>query len=150
MAGNISADIVVYRGRREDPKWIDNESSTSYLSRQPQFLHTKIKSENFSTLCTVRADTSQIIKKKHDGPKGTYYTQEYDIVLSCGLTELKARLCWKNNKVRSAFCLECCCIDVVVGTRKMVFSLNSICVRFSDDYSRGPATIVYEDEGALP
>lgn len=98
VAGNISADIVVYRGRREDPKWIDNES------------------KNFSTLCTVRADTSQIIKKKHRGPKGIYYTQEYDIVLSCGLTELKARLCWKDNK----------------GQEKW-----------------GPATIVYQDEGAL-
>lgn len=80
LLDSISADIVVYSGNLKDPRWMDKDP------------------KSFSTLCTIHADTSRVTKKECKGPQGIYYTQKYDIVLSCGLTELKARISWKDNK----------------------------------------------------
>lgn len=53
--------------------------------------------EVFTRLCTIQADTSQIARKPKKGTIGDYYTQEFDIVLLCGLTELQAQLRWFEN-----------------------------------------------------
>lgn len=58
----------------------------------------------FSTLCSVEADTSQISKTLQPIRSATvlegrrrlqvYYKIQFDIVLSFGLTELKAQIAW--------------------------------------------------------
>ena len=81
-------------------------------------------SESFSTLCTIHADTSRVAKKECKGPQGIYYTQKYDIVLSCGLTELKARISWKDNKVRSVFFLGFIKLMSPQGQEKWYYPLH--------------------------
>lgn len=51
----------------------------------------------FTELCTVEADTSRVPKIPRQGPNGDYYVLDYDIVMSFGLTELKAQICWIEN-----------------------------------------------------
>jgi hypothetical protein len=52
--------------------------------------------DNFQVLCTIKADASQLLQDVEPcyGPLGIYYQRDYDIVLSFGLTELKAQLSW--------------------------------------------------------
>ncbi|GJE96026.1 heat shock protein 70 family protein [Phanerochaete sordida] len=75
----ISTEVKCYRGSRQNPCWTDLEPHA------------------FETLCTIQADTSSVAKQKQIGSRGIYYTQQVDIVLSCGLTELKAQLAWIEN-----------------------------------------------------
>jgi hypothetical protein len=51
----------------------------------------------FSTLCTVEADTSQVPRMPRYGSQGVYYRIDFDVILSFGLTELKAQLSWTVN-----------------------------------------------------
>jgi hypothetical protein len=54
----------------------------------------------YSTLCCVKADTTELCKtlRPQIGVEGEiYYRLDYDVVLSLGLTELKAHICWKEN-----------------------------------------------------
>ncbi|KIM71905.1 hypothetical protein PILCRDRAFT_93667 [Piloderma croceum F 1598] len=54
----------------------------------------------FATLCTVEADTSQLINatRPHRGQGGVlFYEQIFSVVLLFGLTELKAQLCWMED-----------------------------------------------------
>ena len=56
--------------------------------------------EMFSTLCTVKADMSQLasVLKPQRGRGGAIYYQHYfDIVLLFGLTELKAQISWTEH-----------------------------------------------------
>lgn len=54
--------------------------------------------ECFTSLCTVFADTSAVARTPKRGRLGTtYYTQAFDLVLMCGLTELQAQIRWKEN-----------------------------------------------------
>ncbi|KAH9847715.1 hypothetical protein C2E23DRAFT_484151 [Lenzites betulinus] len=75
----MSAEIICYRGKNEDPHWVDLEP------------------ECFTTLCTIFADTSQVVKTPHKGRMGTHYSQSFDVVLVCGLTELQAQIRWMEN-----------------------------------------------------
>jgi hypothetical protein len=47
----------------------------------------------------VHADTSEIVKalKPRKGQGGTYYRLEFEMVMSFGLTELKAQIAWLEN-----------------------------------------------------
>lgn len=55
----------------------------------------------FTTLCKVVADISQLNKdlktKQSQGDLPPHYEISYDIVLSFGLTELKAQIAWKED-----------------------------------------------------
>jgi hypothetical protein len=62
----------------------------------------------FSTLCTIEADTSQISEtlEPHRSRMAlagrqrivqTYYRMQFDIILSFGLTELKAQIAWMED-----------------------------------------------------
>lgn len=55
----------------------------------------------YSTLCHVEADTSALSAGLNAQPRRknrqAYYKMEYDIILSFGLTELKAQICWKER-----------------------------------------------------
>ncbi|PPQ91319.1 hypothetical protein CVT25_006568 [Psilocybe cyanescens] len=52
----------------------------------------------YSTLCLVTADTSKLPMHPHFrcNSKSVYYQVLYDIILSFGLTELKAQIAWKD------------------------------------------------------
>ncbi|PSR75177.1 hypothetical protein PHLCEN_2v9267 [Hermanssonia centrifuga] len=78
---SLTSSVMCYRGKTKGPKWRDMEPDL------------------FAVLCTIRADTSRVAKRKKKGPRGTYFTQDYKIVLLCGLTELKAQLSWIENGV---------------------------------------------------
>ncbi|EGN92781.1 hypothetical protein SERLA73DRAFT_116909 [Serpula lacrymans var. lacrymans S7.3] len=76
---NIATEIVCYRGEALSPRWTDTEPAM------------------FSTLCTVRADTSKVSKNlsPQKGFAGLqFYRQEFSIILMFGLTELKAQISW--------------------------------------------------------
>ncbi|KAI0824355.1 hypothetical protein BC628DRAFT_1322727 [Trametes gibbosa] len=77
----MSAEIICYRGKKEDPRWVDLEP------------------ECFTTLCTIFADTSEVAKTPRKGRNGTHYSQSFDVVLVCGLTELQAQIRWVENGV---------------------------------------------------
>ena len=53
----------------------------------------------YSILCYVQADLSHIPKyaKTSLMDKGRYYRIDFDVVLSLGLTEVKAYIAWKEN-----------------------------------------------------
>ncbi|VDB95850.1 unnamed protein product [Peniophora sp. CBMAI 1063] len=77
----IDCEVACYRGDRS-PKWTDEEP------------------ELFSTLCTISADASRIPKSFRGGARGDYCRQDYVVVLSFGLTELKAHLTWMEKGVK--------------------------------------------------
>ena len=55
---------------------------------------------NYSRLCKVMADLSTMPLTPRKNPAGeTYYKAVYDIVLSFGLTELKAQIAWLDENV---------------------------------------------------
>ena len=52
----------------------------------------------YSTLCRVEADTSRLsIPPKMSTHRMQYYEIKFEILLSLGLTELKAHICWQEN-----------------------------------------------------
>ena len=53
----------------------------------------------YSVLCYVQADLSHIPKypKTSLVDKGHYYRIDFDVVLSLGLTEIKAYIAWKES-----------------------------------------------------
>ncbi|KAJ7073103.1 hypothetical protein C8F01DRAFT_268957 [Mycena amicta] len=77
----INVDILRYQGTYQDPQWLD------------------VDSENYSTLCTVHAETFTLAQTLRPlfGTKGVYYQLDFDVVLSFGKTELKAQIAWKQN-----------------------------------------------------
>lgn len=55
----------------------------------------------YSTLCHIEADMSALTRslsaRKKLNTLQLYYQMDYDVVLSFGLTELKAHISWKEN-----------------------------------------------------
>lgn len=99
---HISSEVACYRGHRKNPTWMDLEPGMYQLSaRNKALILMCYPLESFSTLCTIHADTSRVAKQKRQGVNGVYYTQTFDIVLSCGLTEMKAQISWKENVSRT-------------------------------------------------
>ncbi|KAI0690376.1 hypothetical protein BC835DRAFT_1417868 [Cytidiella melzeri] len=78
---SIRAEIMCYRGKHKDPQWMD------------------VEPELFSVLCTIHADCSKVKKHRHIGPNGVCYRLSYEVVLSFGLTEMKAQIRWLDNGV---------------------------------------------------
>ncbi|KAH9933533.1 hypothetical protein B0H21DRAFT_699461 [Amylocystis lapponica] len=72
----ISMEILCYKGDSPNPQWTDSEPSM------------------FSTLCSVKADISHVPRVPLLGPKSTYHSQDFSVLLSFGMTELKAQLSW--------------------------------------------------------
>ncbi|KAF9222352.1 hypothetical protein BS17DRAFT_767970 [Gyrodon lividus] len=72
----VEVDITSYRGSLAQPSWMDTER------------------DQFSTLCTVRADTSKLAKTLSGkrSPEGSlYYAIDIRVILMFGLTELTAQ-----------------------------------------------------------
>jgi hypothetical protein len=79
----VEVGIMSYRGLLPKPDWMDIERSL------------------FSTLCTIRADTSKIAEKltpKRSAEGSTYYAMEIKVILLFGLTELKAVISWEDGE----------------------------------------------------
>jgi len=77
---HIDADVDCYRGKAKQPCWVDKEP------------------EMFHTLCTLSADTSSVARTRSLNPRGEpYYTQGYNVILYCGLTEMKAQISWMQD-----------------------------------------------------
>ncbi len=51
----------------------------------------------YTPLCTIRADTSNVPRMPRESSNGTYFVQVYNIVLQCGLAELKAQISWTED-----------------------------------------------------
>ncbi|KAF8441288.1 hypothetical protein L210DRAFT_3611856 [Boletus edulis BED1] len=86
QVGCNSLDIAItsYRGPLEQPTWMDNER------------------DQFSTLCTVRADITKLAKSlspKRSVEGSLYFALEIKIILLFGLTELTAQVSWMENGV---------------------------------------------------
>ncbi len=62
----------------------------------PAILSIKIM---YSLLCHVHADLSRVPKLPRASTfgKSKYYAANFEVVLSLGLTELKAHICWQEN-----------------------------------------------------
>jgi hypothetical protein len=52
----------------------------------------------YSTLCVVKGDTTELCKSLRPRvDAATFYKIDYVVVLTLGLTELKAHICWEEN-----------------------------------------------------
>ncbi|THU77589.1 hypothetical protein K435DRAFT_702024 [Dendrothele bispora CBS 962.96] len=72
--------IRCYRGKQQIPKWIDDDAS------------------NYPVLCRVKTDVQIPARRLSNRITGEiYYKISYWIVLSFGLTELKAQAAWMEN-----------------------------------------------------
>ncbi|KAG9309464.1 hypothetical protein JVU11DRAFT_10433 [Chiua virens] len=85
--GIMTASILCYRGTLSDPHWTDSDG------------------ESFSTLSTVRFDLREAAKtltpKKKVAGQGTYYSLDFDVIISFGSTEFSAQVAWKVNGVET-------------------------------------------------
>ncbi|KAJ6626671.1 hypothetical protein B0H10DRAFT_1998098 [Mycena sp. CBHHK59/15] len=91
--------ILRYLGKDEDPRWTDINPGESFHKRTG--VNLRSQPGKYSVVCTVHADTSQIANtlKPCVGLRRIYYRLNIDVVLSFGLTELKAQISWVENGV---------------------------------------------------
>ncbi|KAJ6458053.1 hypothetical protein C8R47DRAFT_1163706 [Mycena vitilis] len=75
---HFSTELWTYRGRG-DPRWMD------------------IDPEHYRLACKIEADTSRLPKYPRQAGKRTYFEFTFEVVLSFGLTELKAEIAWMEN-----------------------------------------------------
>ncbi|KAJ7024693.1 hypothetical protein C8F04DRAFT_1131082 [Mycena alexandri] len=80
---SVKIQIRCYRGQDPNPRWTD------------------VDPEQYSVLCTVHADTAKIAQTLpyKFGANGAYYCLDIDVVLSFGLTELKAEITWDEDGI---------------------------------------------------
>ena len=107
---SVSVEILCFRGQRENPRWMDIDPGALVVHRPKTLLDSPpplCQLEMYSTLCAVQADTSLLSESLEPRwtrleeviglPRSQYYKMEFDIILSFGLTELKAQVCWEEN-----------------------------------------------------
>ena len=59
---------------------------------------TRFGSDQYKTLCTIDADTSVLNRTlKRTTGAVPHFRIDYDVVISFGLTELRAEICWMEN-----------------------------------------------------
>jgi len=77
---NFISKIIAYRGKPDNPpEFVDQEK------------------DSFFTLCDISAPSQEIPHVLCDGPEGQYYRWGYEVILSFGLTELRAQLAWWDD-----------------------------------------------------
>ncbi|TBU36898.1 hypothetical protein BD309DRAFT_1084974 [Dichomitus squalens] len=100
---SIIVDVLCYRGRSAQPKWVDVEPGKSDLYSDIGGPCANAipcaPPEYYTPICTVSADTSRVSKVARNGPDGLYYLQEFKIVLLCNSTELQAQIGWVDGGV---------------------------------------------------
>ncbi|KAJ7905200.1 hypothetical protein B0H13DRAFT_1716733 [Mycena leptocephala] len=80
----FSTDLWTYRGRADDPQWVD------------------VEPDHYQTVCKIEADTSRLTKyptRRRGVPNSTFFELKFDVILSFGLTELKAQIAWLENGI---------------------------------------------------
>ncbi|KAJ7463971.1 hypothetical protein FB451DRAFT_1264345 [Mycena latifolia] len=80
---HFSTDLYTYRGQG-DPQWVD------------------IDPELYRVICKIEANTTRLLKyvtRRRNVTNSDFYELDFDVVLSFGLTELKAQIAWKENGV---------------------------------------------------
>ena len=91
--------ISCYRGTNATPRWKDVDSGQFCIYWCDFSTDILLSPENYSQLCIITADL-QPLAVHTTNPAGTsFYKVELDIVLSFGLTELKAQIAWRDKKV---------------------------------------------------
>ena len=88
--------VMCYRGSQKKPSWIDSDPG-KYAFFEIQRLIYLFLAANFTTLCEMQVDLSEIPKITKRNAGKTYYTIEYDLVLVFGLTEFQAQVRWLEN-----------------------------------------------------
>jgi len=114
-----------------NPQWVDEEPGTNrlqVLSITSDAWYAQI-SELFSTACKIHCDTSEVAEKlpalKNIKDGRIHYTLDFDIVLSFGLTELKAQISWKDINVRLHHLIFFCFYpDINSGVRTKVLTAS--------------------------
>jgi hypothetical protein len=56
--------------------------------------------DHYQTVCKIEADTSRLTKyptRRRGVPNSTFFELKFDVILSFGLTELKAQIAWLEN-----------------------------------------------------
>ncbi|KAJ6473427.1 hypothetical protein C8R47DRAFT_1145478 [Mycena vitilis] len=77
---HFSTALWTYRGLG-DPRWMD------------------IDPEHYRLACKIEADTSRLPKYPRQAGKRTYFEFTFEVVLSFGLTELKAEIAWMESGI---------------------------------------------------
>lgn len=90
---------MCYRGSQSNPTWIDTDPGACSSLFIPLLFNSQTsQSANFTILCQLEADLSQIPKTANRNPAGNmYYTIRYGLVLIFGLTEIQAQLQWLED-----------------------------------------------------
>ncbi len=91
-----SASIICYKGDDVNPRWMDVDARKE-LRDARDFIADTALLDLYVPLCTIAADTSKVYKKPQRAAEGKYFVQEYDIVLMCGSTEMRAFISWMEN-----------------------------------------------------
>jgi hypothetical protein len=102
----ISTPIVCYRGKADmkmtGTHFVDKDPSKCFHLTCGIRSSLNGQSGMYSLLCFVRGDLSRVPKlpRASSFSREKYYAATFDVVLSLGLTETKAHVCWMEN-VRS-------------------------------------------------
>lgn len=113
----VDIELLRYRGSSQLPMWLDNEPSEDFLFL-PHFLpspssvamptnHNLTTKDLYSSLCTIKADTQRLCQLSGRDPTTGMYKIEFELLLSFGLTELKAQMCWQED-VSAQFSVSGC------------------------------------------
>lgn len=77
---SVSSKVIVYRGNLDfPPEFIDQGKNC------------------FFTLCNISGRLKGVQGVKFHGPNGVFYSQEVELIISFGLTELNAQLAWQHD-----------------------------------------------------
>jgi hypothetical protein len=100
LLDTITVPIMCYRGESiNSEQWMDKEKCkiSCYFSifKQTQY---RTCAAMYSTLCQIKGDTTELCKSlRPQVGMATFYEIGVEVVLSLGLTELKAHICWEEN-----------------------------------------------------
>lgn len=101
MLSVFEVEIWCYRGGGDTiPLWIIRQAGAHLWSCVfATHVHWVLSSDNFSTLCVVRADLSPLATSAEPkaGKGGKYWTIVFSVEIQFGLTEFKARIKWVDN-----------------------------------------------------
>ncbi|KAJ7511445.1 hypothetical protein B0H11DRAFT_1955126 [Mycena galericulata] len=92
-----------YHRRSSDPRVLDHFSTellTYWGHDTPQWID--VDPECYQVICKIEADTSRLTKyptRRRGVPNSDFFELRFDVILSFGLTELKAQIAWLENGV---------------------------------------------------
>jgi hypothetical protein len=97
----ISIDIIAYKGQDPNPQWIDvDPGERLHTNKSACGNECGACAEMYSVVSTVTVDVSgvaQAFTPAIDRNGNKFVRCDYSIILSPGLTDYKAQLCWVEN-----------------------------------------------------